>query len=567
MTESPGPELKEAALSHAARGWKVFPCVPRGKVPCKEIGLFEHGVKEAASGRFWVTQLWRRWPTANVATAAGEDSGFWVLDADLKPENDEDGFRTLRELEDLFGEALPETLGQITPSGGRHWLFRWPDRPVPNSSRAKCGPGLDTRGEGGYILVAPSIHPNGKRYVWTADPQTTAIAPAPEWLVRLVIGTPDDLEWLRRALDGKTLPAWLAKRLSVPKAPAGAEKAGPPPGGIHPYARKALEDEAQKVRTAVSGSRNSTLNEAAFNLGQFIPGGYLPRSLIEQHLSVAALACFGSDQRELIAAQKTIKSGLDGGMQHPRELPPPLEPQRRGRGGGKGAPHRRPLRAVTEDQKAVEAAVASARELWASGQRMDSVPAALAFLRGTKVDGSWPMLRAVDRLDMTHAAPGQGRVLLHRGPAVLAAMQIWNPQASAPEVSGVLATWIDADGRTVEVEHASIGRPVPARRMFGRRGGAVRLSPLGEAGALYLAADLPLGLMAARAYPNVAVWVAAGVVSMADVLLPDSVHDVLLLGAGDLSRERAASIAAALGNGEGRTVMVARTTAQKARVS
>ncbi|MBK3799466.1 hypothetical protein GAY33_09540 [Azospirillum brasilense] len=565
MTETPGPELKEAALAYAGRGWKVFPCVPRGKVPCKEIGLFEHGVKEAASSRFWVTQLWRRWPTANVATAAGEDSGFWVLDADLKPETDEDGFRTLRELEDLFGEALPDTLGQITPSGGRHWLFRWPERAIPNSSRAKCGPGLDTRGESGYILVAPSIHPNGKRYVWTADPDTTAIVPAPEWLVRLVIGAPDDLEWLRRALDGKALPAWLAKRLSVPKAPADAERAGPPPGSVHPYARKALEEEAQKVRTAVPGSRNSTLNEAAFNLGQFIPGGYLPRSLIEQHLSVAALACFGSDQRELIAAQKTIKSGLDGGMQHPRELPAPLVPQRRGR-SGRPAP-RRPLRTATEDPQAVAAAVASARALWADGQRVDDVPGALAFLRASKAVRSWSMLRAVDRLDLTHVVPGQGRVLLHRGPAVLAAMQVWNPEATGPEVSGVLATWIDADGRTVEVEHASIGRPVPARRMFGRRGGAVRLSPLGDASMVYLAADLPLGLLCAMTCPDKAVWAVGGAVAMADVLLPDAVTDVLLLGAGDLSRERAASIAAALGNGEGRTVRVARTTAQKARVS
>lgn len=300
-------------------------------------------------------------------------------------------------MEDLFGEALPDTLGQITPSGGRHWLFRWPERAIPNSSRAKCGPGLDTRGEGGYILVAPSIHPNGKRYVWTADPDSTAIAPAPEWLVRLVIGAPDDLEWLRRALDGKALPAWLAKRLSVPKAPADAERAGPPPGSIHPYARKALEEEAQKVRTAVPGSRNSTLNEAAFNLGQFIPGGYLPRSLIEQHLSVAALACFGSDQRELIAAQKTIKSGLDGGMQHPRELPAPLVPQRRGR-SGRPAP-RRPLRTAAEDPQTVAAAVASARALWADGQRVDAVPGALAFLRAANAVRSWSMLRAVAGLD------------------------------------------------------------------------------------------------------------------------------------------------------------------------
>lgn len=566
--EIPGPELGAAALAYAARGWKVFPCAPRAKLPCKEEGLFERGVSEATSSRFWVERFWGRWPAANIGAAGGADSGFWVLDADLKPETDEDGFRTLRELEALFGEPLPETLGQITPSGGRHWLFRWPDRKVPNSSRAKCGPGLDTRGEAGYILVAPSIHPNGRRYVWTADPETASVAAAPDWLVHLAIGAPEDLDWLRRALDGKTLPAWLAKRLSVPKTPAGAERE-PPPGGVHPYARKALDEEAQKVRNAVQGSRNSTLNEAAFNLGQFIPTGHLPRSLIEQHLSVAALACFGSDQRELIAAQKTIRSGIEGGMLHPRELPPPTAPQHHsppgGRAGGRSGGARRPLRPV-QDDAAADAAVAEGRRLWAAGRRLDGA-AGLAFLRAAGVDGAWPMLRLVDGLDLTHSVPGRGKVVLHHGPAVLAALQVWSAEAARPEVSGVLATWIDGAGRTVEVEHASLGRPVPARRVFGRRGGAVRLSPPGETGALYLVADLPLGLRCARAYPDVAVWVAGGVVAMADVVLPDAVHDVLLVGAGDLSRERAATIAAALGHGAGRTVLVARTTAQTARAS
>jgi putative DNA primase/helicase len=47
----------------------------------------------------------------------------------------------------------------------------------------KLGPGLDIKGEGGAIVVAPSLHSSGKRYRWR---NSAPIADAPEWFLRLL---------------------------------------------------------------------------------------------------------------------------------------------------------------------------------------------------------------------------------------------------------------------------------------------------------------------------------------------------------------------------------------------
>jgi hypothetical protein len=58
----------------------------------------------------------------------------------------------------------------------------YPDFPVMNPA-GKLGPGLDIKGEGGAIIVAPSLHAGGKRCRWK---NTAPIADAPEWFLRLL---------------------------------------------------------------------------------------------------------------------------------------------------------------------------------------------------------------------------------------------------------------------------------------------------------------------------------------------------------------------------------------------
>lgn len=87
------------------------------------------------------------------------------------------------------------------------------------------------------------------------------------------------------------------------------------------YGKKALEQEIGRVMTAPPGTRNNTLNEAAFNLGTLVGGGVLDRSVVEASLTAAAAAA-GLDRSE---SERTARSGLDAGVKKPR-APEPKQP-------------------------------------------------------------------------------------------------------------------------------------------------------------------------------------------------------------------------------------------------
>jgi len=79
-----------------------------------------------------------------------------VLDCD--PRNGGPAHRS--DLIQQFG-SLPDTAEAITGGGGRHIFFRYAGGPVSKTLAA----GIDLKGEGGYVVAPPSIHPTGKRYV------------------------------------------------------------------------------------------------------------------------------------------------------------------------------------------------------------------------------------------------------------------------------------------------------------------------------------------------------------------------------------------------------------------
>ena len=89
----------------------------------------------------------------------------------------------LRKLEHAHG-ALPATVEAIT-ARGRHVYFKIPGERVPNSA-SKIAPGIDVRGDGGYVLAPPSIHPSGRAYAWSVDSSDT-FAVAPDWLLAKII--------------------------------------------------------------------------------------------------------------------------------------------------------------------------------------------------------------------------------------------------------------------------------------------------------------------------------------------------------------------------------------------
>jgi hypothetical protein len=161
--------LAKRALALARRGLFVFPCKPRGKEP-----LTGNGCKDATTDLALIAQWWQQEPEANIGVATGAASHCFVLDID-----GEDAEAELKKLEEQHG-ALPPTIEVIT-ARGRHLYFEWPDMPVRNSA-GKVGPGLDIRGEGGYVLAPLSVHPTGRAYAWSVD-TANAFAQAPAWLL------------------------------------------------------------------------------------------------------------------------------------------------------------------------------------------------------------------------------------------------------------------------------------------------------------------------------------------------------------------------------------------------
>ena len=105
----------------------------------------------------------------------------------------------------------------------------------------------------------------------------------------------------------------LAVELAGPAA-AGCRLPARRPPGRAGTGGAALRDETRLVATARPGTRNDTLNRAAFCLGQLVAAGFLPPLAV-----VSALA--GSAERAGLPAdeaRRTIRSGLAAGARRPR---------------------------------------------------------------------------------------------------------------------------------------------------------------------------------------------------------------------------------------------------------
>ncbi|NDU87149.1 MAG: DUF3987 domain-containing protein [Ferrovum sp.] len=163
------------AQRYASLGWPVFPLVPGEKRPATA-----NGYKDATTDPQKITTMFE--PGQNLGIATG--AAFWVLDVDCK--NGALGFQSLKELKAKYGE-LPETLTATTPSGGKHFFFQ----SVPGMRNGiNIKPGLDVRGDGGYVAAEPS-QVGGKFYGFIDWDHTTGeipeIADAPQWLIDLCL--------------------------------------------------------------------------------------------------------------------------------------------------------------------------------------------------------------------------------------------------------------------------------------------------------------------------------------------------------------------------------------------
>ena len=161
-------ERDQQVLRLAERGWPVFPCRPRSKVPA--VSWTTEATRDPEWLRHWCHQV----PSANWAIVTGPASGVFVLDVD-----GEAGLESLSRLSESW--RYLSTLGVRTPHGS-HLYWKYPaDRRVPNS-QGRVGSGLDVRGSGGYVLAPPSAG-----YSWLSRFEGAPVAEAPAWLLELAV--------------------------------------------------------------------------------------------------------------------------------------------------------------------------------------------------------------------------------------------------------------------------------------------------------------------------------------------------------------------------------------------
>jgi hypothetical protein len=189
-------EPREAALWYAKHGIPVFPLYwpvaggcSCGNSDCKDIGKHPrtvHGFKDATTDDSRINDWFNKWPHANIGIPTGKASGIFVVDNDPRNGGPEDREEFIR----LYG-PIPETAEVITGSGGRHIYFQDPGVALPTT----LGPGVDLKGEGGYVVAPPSLHRSGRRYEFDGTASAKAIlnvAPPPDWLMERISAHTND---------------------------------------------------------------------------------------------------------------------------------------------------------------------------------------------------------------------------------------------------------------------------------------------------------------------------------------------------------------------------------------
>jgi hypothetical protein len=248
--------------------------------------LTPRGFHDATTVPVIIKAWWTRWPDALVGMPTGRVSGLWVLDIDIKrPEAN--GFDTL---DDLGHSILPETPMVQTPSDGLHVYFDAGEREL-KCSAGLLGPGLDVRGDGGYVIL-PSP---GSGYRW--DPQwnfgTVLLAPAPDWL------------WPPR-----------------PSRPAMAPPAKPTVG-LSPYGVAAIESACDAIAGAPAGEQERILNAESFSIGTLAGAGLVPGDIALRALLRAGSAMPDHDVQRPWRSEEIdlkVRRAFADGMRHPREV-------------------------------------------------------------------------------------------------------------------------------------------------------------------------------------------------------------------------------------------------------
>ena len=241
-----------------------------------------HGFKDASRDPDTIRAMFARNGAAMIGMPTGAMSGYTVIDIDIK-----DGAQGETWLV-ANAHRLPATLTSRTRSGGSHWWYL--AVPGMRNSASKIAPGVDVRGDGGYVVVPPS-----PGYTWA------------------------------KRLDAVEMPAWLVEALTAPPAPATRAAVTSPArlDGGTAYGLAALASACDAIRTAADGTKHHTLAKETWSIGGLVAAGELDEGAAWADLQSAVRdihpAC-----RDPRAADRTLEQQFRGGMGKPRAVPEPL---------------------------------------------------------------------------------------------------------------------------------------------------------------------------------------------------------------------------------------------------
>lgn len=273
--------IRSTALDYARRyGWAVFP------VDLRKRPKTAHGRNDATHDELTIKRYFQNGAQLGVAT--GRESGLFVLDVDVKPEEGIDGRESLAYLEAMYG-PLPRTPQQRTGRGGIQYLFHY--REGLKNSQGKLGAGLDTRGDGGYIVAAPSRNTKGP-YEWIVSPDDAPLAEPPEWLIDL--------------LTKKT------ERTTAHAVSASDDR--------RTWSLEQLGKAVARVLAAPDGQKHDILRNMARWMGGLVP------HLSESEIEAALFGVIELRAEDPENARRTIRDGIAHGKLSPIEPEEPAQP-------------------------------------------------------------------------------------------------------------------------------------------------------------------------------------------------------------------------------------------------
>jgi putative DNA primase/helicase len=145
-------QMRDVALAAVQElNLPVFPChsgnAEMGKMKTPLVkGGFHAASKEVEQIEKW----WSVFPDAVIGVPTGSVSNIVAVDIDIR--ENKNGENTLTEL----GMCFDGSWQTKTPTGGRHIFFKHPGFEIKNKAGNFLGPGIDFRGDGGYVIFCGS---------------------------------------------------------------------------------------------------------------------------------------------------------------------------------------------------------------------------------------------------------------------------------------------------------------------------------------------------------------------------------------------------------------------------